>query len=95
MIVGYVPSMSTPGASYEIRREVDRSLTCSCPAFRVRNRGGCKHVRIYVTAQRLAARCQSSGHPHASGICLPCLLALLSGAASKVAREYRPKKRRS
>lgn len=94
MIVAYIPSFERDGDSYAIDMGLDGTLRCACPAFSFGPRLGrtCKHLRIYVAAEKALLRCRELGHGGPDGwLCARCLHALLVGAARKVQRYYRPK----
>lgn len=85
-----VPSLSTPGVSWDITLHPD-GPACGCPAFDYsREPKTCKHVAIYAAAQHALARCFDAGHEDGTRLCAQCVVDLLAAAAVKVRRRYVP-----
>ena len=98
-ILGYVPSMSTPGRRYAIRDFAD-GPGCDCVRFGFQRT--CSHVAIYQAALHAIDRCSTAGHDAGTGddnnnglcgqngLCRQCLLDVLAAAAVKVRKKYVP-----
>lgn len=66
MILARVPSLSHPhtGTFYDIQRDANGRLTCTCVRFSFGKRGAsvCSHTNLYEKIERALARCVSMNH---------------------------------
>lgn len=100
-VVARVPSLTTPGKSYAVRR-FPAGLTCDCPAFEAHavDESTDKHIAIYRAAAHALKRCSDADHRAAVvdvgddlavsdvALCRQCLVDLLAASATKVRRRY-------
>jgi len=96
-VLARVPSFTHPTTTppYEIERAGER-LLCACPAFSFGKRAAktCKHVRLYMAAERAAARCRERHGGDGAHVCMQCLVELLAATVGKAQRLTRQGRRR-
>ena len=95
MILVAVPSFSTGGRRYRIEAvdggKAGMRLVCDCPAFgfsKVRPKS-CKHIRVYLAADKAAERCAHAHGTPPGAVCIRCVVALLAGVGHRIRRDYR------
>jgi len=89
-LVVRVPSLTRAGTRYDITRR-GNDLACECLAFAFnRRRGrGCKHLRVYMAAERALARCHERHGGDGAHVCRQCLVELLAFTVAKAMKVQR------
>lgn len=92
-LLARILSFEKPDVTYDITRQ-DGVLACDCPAFGFSKERPqtCKHLRLYLFAQRVVTRCRQRHGTPGRLVCEPCLLELLVAAARKSRKRERRKK---
>jgi hypothetical protein len=96
VLVLNVPSLTTAGVWYAVRREnPGQPWTCECPAFAFGKRDGkqCPHTRIVGFVERRLELCHATHGGPEGHLCRRCVVALTEAWAKEHRRLERMKKK--